>query len=186
MTTIMPAFDRYPKEAVIIGKLLAGYGELEFDLCLCVYMACDDFDKVLKTMFTARGEKQRITEANKIGLPLYKAQKLGRPFSATLTDMHHCREIRNQFAHCHWLDDYSGKLGFVVLEEIAKSAKLADTSNLTTHYIDCAILAEQEAYFRYVSLSLAYLNGEGQKRAGTLRSHPWPIPKKMPRPRLHL
>ncbi len=31
MSTIMPAFDSYPKEALIIGKLLAGYGDLEFD-----------------------------------------------------------------------------------------------------------------------------------------------------------
>ena len=141
MSTIMPAFDRYPKEAVIIGKLLAGYGEIEYDLCLCVAMACNDFNRVLKAMFTARGEKQRITEASKTGLPLYKAQKLGRAFSATLNDMHHCREIRNQFAHCHWLDDYSGRLGFVVFEEIAKETKPADTSNLTTHYINMGLIS---------------------------------------------
>ena len=186
MSTIMPAFDTYPKEANIIGRLLAGYGELEFDLCLCVAMACNDLNVILKTMFNARGEKKRISEASKIGLPLYQKHKLGRLFSATLNDMHHCREIRNQFAHCHWLDDYTGRLGFVVLEEIAKDPKPADTSNLTTHYIDVQTLTQHEVYFRYVARSLNYINGEGRERAGILHSHPWPKPTKLPRPPLHL
>jgi hypothetical protein len=37
--TILPAFVQFPKEAAIIGRLLAGYGELEFDLCNCLRAA---------------------------------------------------------------------------------------------------------------------------------------------------
>lgn len=33
---ILPAFDRYPAEAAIIGRMLAGYGELEFGVCVCM------------------------------------------------------------------------------------------------------------------------------------------------------
>jgi hypothetical protein len=31
--TIMPCFDRFPREGNLIGRLLAGYGELELELC---------------------------------------------------------------------------------------------------------------------------------------------------------
>jgi hypothetical protein len=33
---VMPAFQRFPNEAAIIGRLLAGYAELEIDLLNCV------------------------------------------------------------------------------------------------------------------------------------------------------
>jgi hypothetical protein len=36
MSTIMPCFDRFPKEGDLIGRLLAGYGELELEMCACV------------------------------------------------------------------------------------------------------------------------------------------------------
>jgi hypothetical protein len=38
----MPVFNTFPVEGAIIGRLLVGYGDLEFDLCNCIGMAIDD------------------------------------------------------------------------------------------------------------------------------------------------
>jgi uncharacterized caspase-like protein len=43
---VMPAFHTFPNEAAIIGRLLAGYAELEIDPLHCVSVARDDFDAV--------------------------------------------------------------------------------------------------------------------------------------------
>mgnify|MGYP003668968387 FL=1 len=182
----MPVFNDFPEEGMIIGRLLAGYGELEFDLCMCVAMAYGDFDKVLKAMFLFRGESKRITEGSNIGEPIFERFGLGQMFRSAIADMHQCRKIRNQFAHCNWHDDYSGKISFVVLEEIAKNSEPAELSNLSMRHIDTVLLAEQEAYFKYVSRCLTYLNFEGQKLTGKIHSHPWTIPEKQQRPQLHL
>ncbi len=186
MSTIMPAFDSFSCEGSLVGRLLAGYGDLEFDLCLCVASACDDFDRTLKTMFGERGERQRIIKARNIGEPHFKAHRLSSAFNSAVSGMHHCRQIRNQYAHCHWHDDYTGKLGFVVLEEIAKTDGPADLTNLTVQYVDVTLLRGQEAYFRHISQYWAYLNGECLVRAGKRRVHPWSKPEKMPKPLLHL
>ena len=61
--TIMPGFDRFPAEASIIGRLLAGYGELEFELCRCVAAVTIDLDAAIRAMFKDRGEYKRIQTA---------------------------------------------------------------------------------------------------------------------------
>ena len=58
--TIMPCFGRFPEEGSIIGRLLAGYGELEFELCRCVAAINDNMDAAIKAMFRVRGEEKRI------------------------------------------------------------------------------------------------------------------------------
>jgi len=41
---ILRAFLRFQNEEKIIGAMLTGYGELEYDLCLCVAAAFFDLD----------------------------------------------------------------------------------------------------------------------------------------------
>ena len=182
MAPIMPAFDRYPKEAELIGKILAGYGELEFGLCHCVSQARNDFDMVLKVMFRARGETQRIQVADAMGRSQFYSLKLGDLFSEAIADLHECRKIRNRYAHCNWHDDLTGGLGFVELEKIAKEHKPADLTNLTIKHLNVSILSQQADYFYYLDQCLSYLNFEAQKRQGRIQTQPLPIPKKIPRP----
>ena len=182
MAPIMPAFDRYPKEAELIGKILAGYGDLEFALCHCVSQAQNDFDMVLKAMFRARGERQRIKIADAMGHNQFSALKLGGRFSQAITDTHECRKIRNRYAHCNWHDDLTGGLGFVNLEEIAEKSKPAGLTNLTIRHLDVAVLSQQVDYFSYVDDCLTYLNFEAQKRQGRIQNQPWRTPKKIPPP----
>src|ERR1700721_2673311 len=118
-TTIMPVFDRYPVEGRIIGRLLAGYGDLEFGLCTCVGMGIGDFDMAIKAMYRPRGESQRIEIADALGRKAYHRLRLGTLFEETIANMKVCLKIRNQFAHCNW-HDIGGKLGFVDFQTIAE------------------------------------------------------------------
>src|ERR1700738_2356229 len=62
---IMPAFHVYHQEAAIIGRLLAGYGELEFLLCRCVAATLGgDLSKATRILFRSRGEEHRISAAD--------------------------------------------------------------------------------------------------------------------------
>ena len=64
----MPAFADFPAEAEIIGRLLAGYTNLEVGLMNCVQVVRLDFDTVLKAIFRARGETARIDITTRFGV----------------------------------------------------------------------------------------------------------------------
>ena len=52
---LMPAFLRYPNEAAILGRLLAGYGELEFIYAQCLAETIGNQETALRTYFGIRG-----------------------------------------------------------------------------------------------------------------------------------
>lgn len=174
------------EEATIVGRLLAGYGELELSMCGCIAKIPGyDIHSGIKEIFGNKGAENRIKNAKKIMRVPYTDAGLGAEFSETMSDMNWCREIRNQFAHCHW-DDWSRRgLKFVDLEEVAsmtgKVRKLAKASR----YVSLTELREQEAFFRYVStcfqiLAHAYrCSVAGVTNRGLLR------PAKMTRPPKH-
>src|SRR4051795_4185228 len=110
-------FLKFHKEASIIGRLLAGYATLALGLMNCVQNVRDDFDAVLKAMFRPRGETSRIDIADALGRHFYHDRGLGTEFAMGIGAVRHCLKIRNQYAHCVWYDDKSGKLAFVNLEE---------------------------------------------------------------------
>jgi hypothetical protein len=187
LAMIVPQFRKFPNEGGIIGRLLAGYGSLESALSSCVSMARDDLDMVIKTMFRARGETQRIDIADAIGRPSYRSLGLEDMFSEAVADMRFCLKVRNQYAHCQWHDDLTGKLCFVDMEEIAKEHTIIkDLLGLTFHYLDTSLLMRQEGYFVYVAECLLYLNYEGRRRAGKPTIHPRSRAKKVQRPLLFL
>jgi hypothetical protein len=181
---IVPLFSgRHTVEGVIIGRLLAGYGPLESALLHCVAMAKDDLDMVLKAMYRPRGETNRIDVADAIGRPAYRELKIETMFVETVSDMRFCLKIRNQYAHCHWHEVVDARLCFINLEEIAKKDEhIIDLHRLTFHYLDEALLTQQEAYFVYVRECLLYLNYEGRFRAKRISTHDQPRPKKVRRP----
>jgi hypothetical protein len=183
---VMPVFQRFPKEAAIIGRLLAGYGELEIDLLHCVSVARKDFDAVLKAMFRTRGETQRLNVADALGRQLYRKLKLGTDFETALAAVRYCLKIRNQYAHCNWYDDYSGRLAFVNVEEVAtKNEHVSGFDNITRYYVDVPTLEEQESYFGYAGALLAYANYEGRYRTGELKTRFLEKPLHVSQPPLH-
>lgn len=79
---LMPAFRRRPTSAAVVGRLLAGYGELELLLAFCVGTAdasrmkpkpgqqigehrINHEYKAIKDMFRQRGETDRFNSAKK-------------------------------------------------------------------------------------------------------------------------
>jgi hypothetical protein len=182
-----PFVTPFAKEGAIVGRLLAGYTTLEVGLMHCAQVVRDDFDTVLKAMFRARGETARIDIADAFGRHWYPKYTLGTEFETAIAAVRYCLKIRNQFAHCVWYDDKSGKLTFTNLEEIAKgNAYLGDLKDLTTFYVDEPLLTEQEAYFVYTDEVISWVNYEGRLRAGKIDKNPQTKPKQPTQPPLHL
>jgi hypothetical protein len=76
MLSILPAFDRFLKEAAILGRILAGYGELEYDLATAMGSALNDDDLAFRLLFRNRGEEQRISIGDIILRPICEKWKL--------------------------------------------------------------------------------------------------------------
>ena len=183
---VMPAFHRFPGEAAIIGRLLAGYAELEIDLLHCVSVAREDFDATLKAMFRIRGETARINIGDALGRQAYEKLELGVDFELAVSAMRYCLKIRNQYAHCNWYDDRSGRLAFVNVEEIAKGDQLiSGFDDLTRRYVDVPILEKQEQYFGYADALISYANYEGRFRTGKLRTQLLSKPAQVSQPPLY-
>ena len=158
------AFSRFPDEAVLIGRILGGYTDLEVDLMNCVRTARQDLDTVLKAMFRNRGESARLKVADAFGRQTYRSLGLGAQFEAAIGAMRYCMGIRNQYAHCVWWDDNTGQLTFANLEELADLNQVVnDLRGLTTHHLDVSLLQKQFAYFDYTSDFLMWLLQEAEK-----------------------
>lgn len=85
---------KFPVEASAVGRLLAGYADLEISLMNCVQMVRGgDLDTVLKAMFGKRGETQRINTADVLGKPAYDNFGLGTLFGSTILDTKFCLSI---------------------------------------------------------------------------------------------
>jgi hypothetical protein len=185
--SFLPAFQKYHNEAAIIGRLLAGYTTLEISLLNCTHVIRDDFDTVLKTMFRVRGETQRINIADAFGRHHYHKHKLATQFERAISSMRYCLRIRNQYAHCVWYDDLSGRLSLTNLEDTAKKHKyLSDFGSLPVFYVDIPLLQKQEEFFFYTNGLLCWVNYEGRTRAGKLSIPPRPELAQMALPPLVL
>jgi hypothetical protein len=177
---IMPAFLKFPKEAAIIGRLLAGYGELEFDLCNCLAAILDEAPPIIRatraarTLFRIRGEEARIQIADSLMREKYEAADLLAAYEETISDVQWCRRLRNQYAHCHWTTSET-ELQFVQLD---KAAKRSDPKMmLKKRSISETLLIEQEDFFAYTDECLWYLSKEYEKREGKIASQPWRAPQ---------
>jgi hypothetical protein len=187
MRTIMPAFYKFQEEAATVGRLLAGYAELEIGLLNCTQAIRGDFDTVLKALFRARGESNRINIGDAFGRHAYDSVGLRPNFEAGIGAMRHCVKIRNQYAHCNWWDDNSGSLAFANLEDAASQTAL--TQNLVSlrpWHVDTSLLARQEDFFGYTDEIFRFVNYEGRRLARTIASHPFLMPAQIPPPPLHL
>jgi hypothetical protein len=146
--------QNYPIEAAGIGRLLAGYPELEFALLIVIAELRDDFDSTLKALYRTRGETQRIDVADALARSKLHCLGLGTEFAMVIGGMRHCLKIRNQYAHSHWLANPTG-FGFMDLEEVAKQNAVASgTSELSFRRLNADLINEQEKYFNYVGFCL--------------------------------
>jgi hypothetical protein len=185
-TRFLQVHRNFPDEMTLIGRLITRYADLEIALLHCVQIGRQkDLDSVLKTMFRVRSISQRIDVADGLGRQIYRDLALGTQFEMAAGNMRFCSRIRSQYAHCLWHDDLSGNLGFVNLEELAESNDRVDNLlGVQIHYVDKALLEEQDAYFSYVEDSLIFVNYDGRIRQGeTIPSVS--APKSLARPLLY-
>lgn len=157
----MPAFQRNPEVANYIGRIISAYGELEYQLHACARTTLNDKHRALKEMFGIRGETKRIEKASSLMRDSFATAKLTALYDSAIEAMIHCRDIRNQYAHCHWADD-DKNIFFVNLEETAKQA---DTTKHKFRHIDLNILHVQINYFGYTLRLLEYMEHEYLSRA---------------------
>ena len=164
---ILRAFQDFPAEAALVGRMLAGYADLEIDLMNCAKAVRVDLDLALKTMFRSRGNAQRIDIADALARQPYHALGIGADFEATISAVRYCLRIRNLYAHCTWWNDNSRQLAFANLEELAKEdAVVVDLHGLMVHHVTVPHLQGQFAYFEYADNLLIWLIQEGNTRAG--------------------
>jgi hypothetical protein len=117
--TIMPGFERFKPEGSIIGRLLTGYGELEFEMCRCIEAVTTDLDAAIRSLFQIWNAQDRITKTANLVSSQYVNAGLGAMFATAVADIDWCRLIRNQYAHCNWYDTKSEGIMFYNLEEFS-------------------------------------------------------------------
>jgi hypothetical protein len=165
-----------------VGCILAGYGELEFDLANCVSgVLGTDIEVGFRILFRSKGETARIDVADAILRPFYKAQNLHSTYEAMLGAIRHCKKIRNQYSHCHWIDR-DEVVYFVDLEPPVKRETGIPLAFLP---VTKGLLEDQEMFFCYCSDLLTYLQKEYDLRLGRLQNHPWRVPTVLEPPALH-
>src|ERR1700694_71644 len=99
---LMASFFKFPVEGATIGRLVVGYGELEFFYAACAGYAISNLDTGLRVSFRLRSETNRI----EVGLALmeepYAAAGLTNELRHATDAMRFCRDVRNQYSHAQW------------------------------------------------------------------------------------
>ncbi len=183
--TFMPAFHYCPKEGAIIGRLLAGYGELEFEMCHCLANVLGGMALAIPTLFKDRGEDQRIKTAAKTLKPHFQKLNLKSDVDEAFIAIRWCRKTRNIFAHAHWSQNFEhpSSLFYVSTEEAATANPLP--AELTPYLLDLTLLERIETYFEYTGEWFRYLNHQTLYKTEKIKNLPPPAPQKMRQPPRH-
>jgi len=189
MKAIIPAFESFPQEAELVGAILSGYSLLEFNLAQILRVALQDDNTAVKLLYRTRGEEQRISIADAILREKFSATPLYNTYCEAVADVHWCRRIRNQYAHCYWelqgklLGGASGGLIFVNLDDVAQEH---GNPNIFLHrkIITLTLLKSQAEYYLFVRSCLIHLYDSYSALLGKSPLHILPLPKKVARPLL--
>ena len=91
---------------------------------------------------------------------------------------YHCLKIRNQYAHCNWYDDSSGKLTYIKSRGRRKrNAHTSEISDLKISPSRHDVPGAGEAYLVFTNDLINWVKFEGQKWAGKIASHAHAKPK---------
>ena len=191
--SLMPCFQREQAsaEGMIIASLLAGYGELELEMCACLIKVEGQIDFAIKKIFAKCSAEERIKRARKLLTPDFTKAGLETVLAGALTDIDYCRKIRNQYAHCQWYWTSHEGLCFVNLEDLAQQAAPITAVTDDKCSIDVPLLQAQEAFFNYVKECFKHLQDSyvawDRNRTGQRRPpfSIFPKPTTITRPPLH-
>jgi hypothetical protein len=180
MAGMLLEFEKFPRERDLIGQMLMTYGELEFALLGNLREILDtDVNTTTKVLFRVRGEAARLAVADAILRPAFARHGLKNKWITAYSAVRHCKNIRNQYAHCHW-QLFNEQLFFIDLDE---DAEAHDNLDVLIRPIDLALLQLQHAYFEFAAAMLYYLSDQLQLKLGKeLADPPFPLPKSVPQP----
>lgn len=189
--TVMPLFLKHREEGAIIGRLLAGYGELEYHMAECLSDHVHSEDAAFRLLFSARlSETGRIKAVDSLIRPALKDLGLGAEYADANGAIKYCAKIRNQYAHVHWTESFGCAsawdqvdLAFVQLE---RRYDTATTKPIATKIIDVNLLRQQEEFFCYARDCFRFVHIETRRLRGDLRANPFPMPSKRSYPPLFL
>jgi hypothetical protein len=190
---LLPAFHKRKKNAGSIGRLVAGYGEIEFLLAWTAgtALACQiplklgiskgehrhqyEHEGIVR-LYSIRGETARIEFAKKTIRPTIVANKLEEEFHDAMMLVWSCLKIRNLFAHCNW--DQSSKRGifFVNLEDTARSNP---PFKFNTRHAGTKSLGLAEGYFASTIEFLNYISQAMAVRGQVALGPEFPKPKRI-------
>jgi hypothetical protein len=164
-----------------VGSLVVGYSEIEFGLlgCIGAYLR-QNMDVSARILFRVPGEGGRIQVADAILRPAFTEVGLAGEWGNALGAVRYCKNNRNQYAHCHWMNHDKFGLCFINLDAAASS--IEGTANVTLRPINLELLEKQMAYFEYAVTWLVYLNGEYQHLTGQPAEMRCDAPKSIERP----
>jgi hypothetical protein len=178
---INPAFDTFPAEGAIIGKLVVSFGELELLCGLLAGTALKNQDMALRAIYRGRSTRGRIDLADVLMRDAFVSIGLKDDYEEMLVAVLHSLSIRNHYAHCHWAPGQDG-LFFAKLEDSAKRETGFDADQ---KHVGLILLQEQEAYFDYARSMLLFLQAEFQIKSGNTKHWSAPRPPKRSPPNLH-
>jgi hypothetical protein len=164
MPKLLHVFDEFPAERDAIGRMLIAYGDIEFGLLMLVSAALsNDTDTAMRILFRARGESARIEIADALIRPGFKKVDLDGKWSNAYGAAKICKNIRNQYAHCHWLP-VGSIMTFLDFDSDARQPE--GEIKLTQKTFNLVLLSSQQQYFEYCLEMIWFLEQEYKKRAG--------------------
>jgi hypothetical protein len=182
MASILFHFSDHPQERDILGRLLIAYGEIEWALAACVREAMNvKMSESLRILFRVQGESARINVADAIARPAYNRVGLGGQWGNGIGAARICKNIRNQYAHCHWRRFPDGALHFINLDRNVTSEAGTQLVAEATR-VELGLLQRQQEYFEYTFNLLNYLEEAYKKAEGRQSIHHLTEPKSIPAP----
>ena len=180
---INPAFDRFPKEAQIVGRILSSFGELELTVCHSAHSAMQLGDmRIFKALYKLRATSSRIDIADALMAPVYDLHGLQAPYDIALKMVRECLRLRNQYAHCNWADGQDGSGLF-----FADAQTSAENENFDHFYkhVDLPLLQFQFLYFSASLEWLRYVDSQLAIKQGKKGVPDWPAPLMLDPPPPH-
>jgi hypothetical protein len=164
-----------------MGRMLLGYGELEFWFTNLLCIKFNNASQGFRVLFRVRSESQRIKIGDAIIRPDMEKAGLGDVYAEAYGAMRHCLSIRNQYAHCHF-KDVDGILKFTNLEDFVKGP---NGNTVTFRSIIPPTLIEQDEFFGYTSDLLVHLSAELERALGRENPRSYPRPPRRQPPSLN-
>jgi hypothetical protein len=186
--TIIPAFRHAAEEGKLVGRLLAGYSELEVEMLGCAIAVTHDTDASVRALYGMRGEFNRIKSMRSLTEAAFVKAGFGTTYTAAMDDIDWCRTIRNQYAHCQWYYTSEEGLCFIHLEDLARGSAKIDSLMDAKFPVNARLLSQQEVFFKYVQKCFWYLGEQYKRRTATTVPRNAPIfqlPSTVARPRSH-